>query len=79
MIIAMGQMTAMEWLIEELDLRKLEALENEKGNSYLRNTLESALAREAEQRDADYQRGLQDCSEDDAEPRGTEDDLPSNF
>jgi hypothetical protein len=41
--------------------------------------LESALAREAEQRDADYQRGLQDCSEDDSEPRGTEDDLPSNF
>ena len=39
----------------------------------------SNLKVEAEQRDADYQRGLQDCSEDDPEPRGTEDDLPSDF
>jgi len=73
----MSVLTAMEWLIEELDLRKLEALENEKGFSYLTNTLESALAREAEQRDADYQRGLQDCSEEDEANQGnTIDDLP---
>ena len=72
-------MTAMEWLINELRLRKLEDMERRNGEFFLTETLESALAREAEQRDADYQRGLQDCSEDDAEPRGTEDDLPSNF
>jgi len=72
-------MTAMEWLINELRLRKLEDMERSNGEFFLTETLESALAREAEQRDADYQRGLQDCSEDDAEPRGTEDDLPSNF
>ena len=73
----MSVLTAMEWLIEELDLRKLEALENEKGHSYLRNTLESALVREAEQRDADYQRGLQECTEEhEAEQGNTIDDLP---
>jgi hypothetical protein len=75
----MSNMTAMEWLINELRLRKLEDMERSNGEFFLTETLESALAREAEQRDADYQRGLQDCSEDDAEPRGTEDDLPSNF
>ena len=75
----MSNLTAMEWLIKELRLRKLEDMERSNGEFFLTETLESALAREAEQRDADYQRGLQDCSEDDAEPRGTEDDLPSNF
>jgi hypothetical protein len=75
----MGQMTAMEWLISELRLREFEEMETKKGHPHLTDILESALAREAEQRDADYQRGLQDCSEDDSEPRGTEDDLPSNF
>ena len=79
MIMAMGQMTAMEWLISELRLREFEKTETKNGHPYLTNILESALAREAEQRDADYQRGLQDCSEDDPEPRGTEDDLPSDF
>ena len=72
-------MTAMEWLIKELRLREFEEMETKKGHPYLTDILESALSREAKQREDDYQRGLQDCSEDDAEPRGTEDDLPSNF
>ena len=68
----------MEWLIKELRLRKLEDMERDNGEFFLTETLESALAREAEQRDADYQRGLQECAEEhEANQGNTIDDLPN--
>jgi hypothetical protein len=74
----MSNMTAMEWLIKELRLRKLEDMERSNGEFFLTETLESALAREAEQRDADYQRGVQECTEEhEAEQGKTIDDLPN--
>jgi hypothetical protein len=74
----MSNMTAMEWLIKELRLRKLEDMERDNGEFFLTETLESALAREAEQRDSDYQRGLQECTEEyEAEQGNTIDDLPN--
>lgn len=68
----------MEWLIKELRLRKLEKIECENGNFFLTEALEAGLAREAEQRDADYQRGLQECTEEhEANQGNTIDDLPN--
>jgi len=74
----MSNMTAMEWLIKELRLRKLENTERDNGNFFLTEALEGGLAREAEQRDADYQRGLQECTEEhEANQGNTIDDLPN--
>jgi hypothetical protein len=53
-------------------------MERDNGEFFLTETLESALAREAEQRDADYQRGVQECTEEhEAEQGKTIDDLPN--
>jgi len=74
----MSNMTAMEWLIKELRLRKLEDMERDNGDFFLTETLEAGLAREAEQRDTDYQRGLQECTEEhEANQGNTIDDLPN--
>jgi hypothetical protein len=64
----MSQQTALEWVIQELRLRDLEAKEIKQGYSTLTGILEKGLAMEQEQRHESYHRGLQDCSE--VEPSG---------
>jgi hypothetical protein len=66
----MSNQTALEWVIQELRLRELEAEEIKRNETFLTETLERGLAMEQEQRHEAYHRGLQDCSE--VEPSGAE-------
>jgi hypothetical protein len=42
-------MTALEWFIETTELRRLEAMELQKGHAFLSETIEKALQMEQEQ------------------------------
>jgi hypothetical protein len=42
-------MTALEWFIETTELRRLEAMELQKGHTFLSETIEKALQMEQEQ------------------------------
>lgn len=42
-------MTALEWFIETTELRRLEAMELQKGHTFLSETIEKALQMEREQ------------------------------
>ena len=66
----MSNQTALEWVIQELRLRELEAEEIKRNETFLTEILERGLAMEQEQRHEAYHRGLQDCSE--VEPSGAE-------
>ena len=44
-----NSMTALEWFIETTELRRLEAMELQKGHTFLSETIEKALQMEQEQ------------------------------
>jgi len=44
-----NNMTALEWFIETTELRRLEAMELQKGHTFLSETIEKALKMEQEQ------------------------------
>jgi hypothetical protein len=44
-----NNMTALEWFIETTELRRLEAMELQKGHAFLSETIEKALQMEQEQ------------------------------
>ena len=44
-----NNMTALEWFIETTELRRLEAMELQKGHTFLSETIEKALQMEQEQ------------------------------